>query len=292
MAMIKSRLTGHVWPDPRPLAWPFATHGVRLAAGNRVRTALHVVRHEALKEGSYLVPARKFIGIGWMRAFAEKAVEPGWRDGTSLVTLLEGQLQAGKVVFPHYQVLMTDAFLAHALVLGWIVMLGQLVAGLAIVSGSLTTAALLGGIFMNLNFLLAGVPDPSAFYIVIQAVLVVAGTGAILGADARLATRLRYPLLAARPPSLPPRLSIATPAAVALAMLAFGCAVYAALHIRDWTPSGSVHDPAAVLAVLAFMVASWAMIAALRSAHQPPAVEALRGAVRDNPTGQLPGVEP
>jgi thiosulfate dehydrogenase (quinone) large subunit len=221
------------------------------------------VRHEALKDGISLVPVRAFIGIGWLRAFAEKITESGWRDGSSLATFLEHQIQTGTVAFPSYQSLLTGAFLENAVVLGWIVMIGQLLIGAAILTGSLTTAALLGGIFMNLNFLLAGAPDPSTFYIVIQAALLMAGTGAILGVDAGPAKRRRFRWLAARPSGFEP-LSIEAPTAIALAVLSCGCAIYSAMHIRDWTPAGSVHDPAAVLAVLACMAAVWVAIAALR----------------------------
>jgi thiosulfate dehydrogenase [quinone] large subunit len=226
-----------------------------------------------LKDGIYLVPVRAFIGIGWLRACAEKIIEPGWRDGASLAAFLDHQMQSGMVVFPAYRALVGDVFLAQALVLGWIVMIGQLLAGAAILTGSLTRAALLGGIFMNLNFLLAGVPDPSAFYIVIQVVLLMAGAGAVLGIDALLAAHGRFPLLAARPPGLQPSLALPAPAGIALAILACGIAVYATAQIRDWSPAGSVRDPAAVLAVLAYKTASWATIAALRGDRNPPAAQ-------------------
>lgn len=253
MATNSSRIHEGVWRAPRPLAWSSPTPGLLVAATARARMALGAVRHEALKDGISLVPVRAFIGIGWLRAFAEKITEPGWRDGSSLAMFLEHQVQTGIIAFPPYQTLLTGAFLENALVLGWIVMIGQLLTGAAILTGSLTTAALLGGIFMNLNFLLAGAPDPSAFYIVIQAVLLASGAGAILGVDARFAAR-----------GVRPSLALPIPATVALASLACGVAVYAAAQIRDWSPAGSVHDPAAVLAVLAFMTASWSAIAALR----------------------------
>jgi hypothetical protein len=258
-----------------PLALP--TPGILAAAAARAQVALRAVRRETIKDGISLVPVRVFIGIGWLRAFAEKAVEPGWRDGTRLAGFLERQLDAGMVVFPPYQTLLTEVFLPQAVLLGWIVLLGQLLAGIAIASGALTTAALLGGIFMNLNFLLAGAPDPSAFYIVIQAVLLAAGAGAILGLDARLAARGRATWLAARP--LRP---IAPPTALALAALALGGALYATRHIRDWTPGGSVHDPAAVFAVLAVMAASWAILAALRGADLPATATRDEPSRRDN----------
>ncbi len=67
--------------------------------------------------------------------------------------------------------LATEVFLPHAAVFGWVVMVGQLLAGLAILCGGFTSAALLGGLFMNLNFLIAEAPEPRAFYIAIQALL-------------------------------------------------------------------------------------------------------------------------
>src|SRR5262245_22069492 len=82
-------------PRARPLAGPVsAVPAALLAVAACLRLLLRTVRLEALKEGSYLVPVRIFIGIGWLRAFAEKAVEPGWRDGTTLSTFLLHQLHA------------------------------------------------------------------------------------------------------------------------------------------------------------------------------------------------------
>src|SRR5262245_44313974 len=111
------------------------------------------LRAEAHKDGIDLVPLRVFIGIGWLRAFAEKAVEPRWRDGTYLTTFLTGHLRGGRIALPLYETLVTGVYLPHATVVGWSVMVGQLLAGLAILTGCLTRAALIGGLFMNLNFL-------------------------------------------------------------------------------------------------------------------------------------------
>ena len=244
------------------MVWPATADGALRTVATRARRVVQAVRQETLQEGVYLVPVRAFIGIGWLRAFAEKAIDPGWRDGTRLMAFLEHQLDAGRIVVPPYQALVTDVFLSHALTLAWIVTLGQLLAGIAIASGTLTTAALLGGIFMNLNFLLAGAPDPSAFYIVIQAALWLSGAGTILGVDAWIAARQ----LGHRPSP-----AFATPVATVLASLSIGIVVYAVAHIRDWTPAGSVHDPAAVLAVLAAMAATWFTVLALRGDCLSPA---------------------
>jgi hypothetical protein len=76
----------------------------------------------------------------------------------------------------------------------------------------------------------------------------------------------------ARPGS--PRIDqpIAHAKAMALVAPSLGCAVYATFQIKDWTPGGSVHDPAAILAVLGVMAASWVTIVALRGGDhtRPP----------------------
>jgi uncharacterized membrane protein YphA (DoxX/SURF4 family) len=240
-----------------------STEHVTESRPNLARFCRHL-RDEARKDRSYLVPLRIFIGVGWLRAFAEKAIEPDWHDGTYLSTFLGDHLREGRVALPPYETLITDLFRPHATALGWIVITGQLLAGLAILTGCLTRAALVGGLFMNLQFLLAGEPDPSAFYIVIQTVLLLANAGTILGLDAHLPNRFR------------PRRPFSSPGWVWLGIaipLSLSAAVYALVCADHWGPAGSVHDPAMVLAVLAFLTASWSVIALLRGDHMRHEVE-------------------
>lgn len=218
------------------------------------RIASHL-RDEARKDGVYLVPLRIFIGIGWLRAFAEKAIEASWRDGSYLSAFLHDRRREGSIALLPYESLVTGVFLPHATVLGWIVMVGQLLAGLAILTGCLTRAALIGALFMNLNFLLVGKPDPSAFYIVIQTALLLANAGMILGLDNLLLDRVR-PCR-----RFTPRGRAWPGAAMLLSLLV---AVGALVCVEDWSPAGSVHDPAVILAVLGFMAAGWSSIAYLR----------------------------
>lgn len=159
---------------------------------------------------------------------------------------------------------MTGAFLPHAAALGFVVALGQLLVGLGILFGALTQAALLGGFFMNLNFLLAGEPNPSAFYLVIQAVLLLSNVGAVLGVDARLAATIRHPLLVAQPPAFRRRGGGRRAAAV-VALGALLTATSALPRVADWSPAGRVGDPAMILAILAAMAATWAGIVWLRA---------------------------
>jgi hypothetical protein len=144
-------------------------------------------------------------------------------------------------------------------------MLGQLLVGLAILSGTLTSLALLGGMFMNLNFLLAGEPDPSAFYVVIQMLLLVSNAGAILGLDAWLSSRVHHPLVAAQAEHRPTHAPFGR-CFFRLAGLLFLVVIVGALaSARDFSPAGSVRDPSIVLAVLATVGAASALIGYLQS---------------------------
>jgi thiosulfate dehydrogenase (quinone) large subunit len=211
----------------------------------------------------FLVPVRVFIGLGWLRAGAEKLIDPSWYDGAALTTFLLGQLQSGAMPFPFYATLTHDLFLPHVAGLSWIVIVGQLLAGLAILCGGLTNLALLGGLAMNLNFLLAGEPSPSAFYLIIQVALLLAHSGAVLGADRWLGQSWRLPWLAAQP--LPRHVAQAHlwPAIGAVG-LAGGAALYGLAHIRDYSLAGSVHDPAVILTIFAALCAGWAGLVGLR----------------------------
>jgi thiosulfate dehydrogenase [quinone] large subunit len=241
------------------------------AAGERqgVERVVTSIQAAVLQEGAYLVPLRLFIGLGWLRACAEKVADPGWQDGSTLTAFLHERVATDTVAFPPYTWLIENVFLPHAAALALVVLLGQLLAGAGILLGALTNAALLGGLFMNLNFLLAGEPNPSAFYIVIQAVLLLVNVGAVLGLDARLASRVRSPLLAAQPPGLR-TLRLGHRPTLAAAVAALVVTAYALPHVTNWSPGGSVEDPAMILATLGGLGTAWLGIAALRVGRPDP----------------------
>jgi thiosulfate dehydrogenase [quinone] large subunit len=233
---------------------------------------------------AFLLPVRLFIGIGWLRAFAEKALDPGWHDGRALARFLADNLQSGSEALPAYAALADAVFLPNAAVLGWIVMAGQLLTGLGILTGTLTSAALLGGLFMNLNFLLIGRPDPSAFYIVIQAALLLTGAGSVCGLDARLGRRWRNPLLVAGAELDVAGQVRARRLALFAAPIALGVALLSLRNAHDFTPGGSVKDPAMVLAVLAATAAVSALVAYLQ---HDAAVSSYTVVRRLSPAGRL-----
>lgn len=217
---------------------------------------------ELRKRSAVLLPLRLFIALGWLRAGAEKLTDPTWRSGVALQAFFETQLADGAVHFPFYATLITDLFAPNAPFLGWIVAVGEFLAGVAILMGTLTSLALLGGLFMNLNFVLAGVVNPSAFYVVIQATLLAAGAGMVLGGDALLAPYTR-------------RLRTAIPAGRWMTLATgLACTIAATLvvpYIRDFGPH-SVDDPAMLLFILAMLGAMLAGIQFVRRvAAAPPA---------------------
>lgn len=214
-------------------------------------------------ENAYLLPLRIFIGVGWMRAGLEKLIEPGWLNGTALTNFLGGQLEAGQVIFPFYRLWIEKIFLPGALALGWVILVGQLLVGLAVLTGTLTNFALLWGLFMNINFILAGQVTPSAFYVVIQIVLLLGNAGVILGLDQILGRRIPLRVLVARKEASVERLWIEKRLFVSLALISLGAGVLAIPFIRDYSPH-SVDDPAMILLVLGVFTSLSSIIMYLR----------------------------
>ena len=229
---------------------------------------LRFIKRELSKEGAYLLPLRLFIGLGWLRASAEKIVDPDWLGGTALAAFLEEKLAGGHVVFPFYRALITEIFLPNASALSWVMMVGQLLVGAAILFGLFTNAALLGGLFMNLNFILAGAPDPSAFYFVIQVALFIGGTGAIIGMDALLSRRIRTPLFVAKVSIRSWHFRSKERALLGLTVLSFSFAAYSLAHVHTYDPGLSVEDPAMILTVLFTLSSLQAFVSYLR--QKPP----------------------
>jgi thiosulfate dehydrogenase [quinone] large subunit len=247
----------------------FSPLGAPVRLARRVNA---VIRHEAAKDGIYLVPLRAFIGIGWIRAGAEKATDPNWAGGGTLTEFLNRHLANDQMPFPFYRDLTTDLFLPHAATLAWIVLLGQMMAGLGILTGTFTTAALLGGLFMNVNFVLAGATDPSPFYIVIQALLLVCAAGTIMGVDGWIAERRKAKWRNAQPPNASGRIRfrcfLVRAVCIPLVLAASAVGVYALGYIKDFSPAGSIHDPAAIMSMLGFVVAGWATVAFLHAGQR------------------------
>ena len=219
---------------------------------------------ELAKPVAVLVPLRLFIGVGWLRAFFEKVGDPAWWNGTAVTDFLTQQMEQRLVVFPFYQRVIETVLSPGGRWVGWLVMLMQLVVGVAILSGTYTNLALIIGAGLNLSFMLAGRITPSVFYIAIQTLLFVTEAGTAFGVDGELERRSRQ-----RQPPIVVAARLPRPGSVAkdvsdVTILAVVAALFSGLgflHASEFGPGG-IDDPGLVLgAVMAMSAATLAIYA-------------------------------
>ncbi len=110
-----------------------------------------------------------FLAIGWLRAGVAHAIEGAWWAGDELLRFLASDTT--------YAIGMYEPFLDYVVqplpvLTAVIVCALQLAVGVMLVLNVRPLVALAAGAFMNLHFILAGVVNPSAFYLVIALVVV------------------------------------------------------------------------------------------------------------------------
>ena len=134
-------------------------HGARHA---RVRCRLLASR---LDVPVWVLLIEVFIGLGWLRAAAEKIIDPAWWSGDVVADFLVAHEGA---TLPWYR-LVEEAIVRPGMGLVLIyVVLAQLAIGAALVAGVRRELALGVGVFLNLNFIALGAVTPSAFYVLAQ----------------------------------------------------------------------------------------------------------------------------
>ncbi|MGZ7087155.1 MAG: hypothetical protein ACXVIH_12575, partial [Ilumatobacteraceae bacterium] len=173
-----------------------------------------------------LVPIRVFLAVGWLRAGIEKLIDPRWWNGSGLRAFLAAN-DASAV--PPFRPIMEHAIHPLAILVAFVVMATEIACAIAIGVGRPMRAALRWATILNITFVLCGQVNPSAFYLVMQIVLLVAI------ADGTIGTR----------PSLPSRRTYA------LAGALFSTAVFLVQYIRTIEPARVIGDPAIVLVFLA-----------------------------------------
>ena len=106
---------------------------------------------------------RVYVGWQWMFAGLEKLGSPAWvgaKAGVALGGFLKGSLS--QMAGPHanvqgwYGAFLQGVVVPHVAVFSYIVSIGELSVGLALILGVLTGIAAFFGCFMNMNYLLAG----------------------------------------------------------------------------------------------------------------------------------------
>ncbi|MEO5724516.1 MAG: hypothetical protein ABIQ39_12330 [Ilumatobacteraceae bacterium] len=194
-----------------------------------------------------LAPLRIFLAVGWLRAAAEKLVEPTWWNGSILRSFVAIQRHTA---LPFFRPLMTGVASPFAVVVAALVLATEIGVGVALIVGRRMRLALWTGTMLNVAFVLSGVVNPSAFYLVMEIVLLLGLTGGVISSAGR--SRGRW----------------ATPVASGV-LLCTGLAMTA--YIRTLQPATVIADPAAMLSFLAIMMsgvlcARWMVHAELRSA--------------------------
>ena len=159
-----------------------------------------------------------FIGMGWIRAATEKAIDPTWWSGEYLLGFLADH---DGDALGWYQPFLDLFVEPGAVSMSYLVFGLQLAVGLMLVLGKKVPWAPGLGMFMNLNFIAAGAVDPSIFYVLAQ------GAVALWLAERAGLASLE-------------RLRLAAIGAMALAIMSVP--YVATLH-----PADVIHDPAIIL---------------------------------------------
>jgi thiosulfate dehydrogenase (quinone) large subunit len=253
------------YPAPNPSAphTDASKENLVQKAKRKVQEFVYDIPSELSRGNAYLLPLRLFIGLGWIRAGMEKIPEAEWRSGTELTEFFTHQLASGEVVFALYGQIIEYIFIPIATPLAWVIMIGQFLVGIAILTGTFSSAALLAGLFMNMNFIFAGRVNPSAFYTTIQTALFLANTGSILGCDRYLSKKIPFTFLVAQLNFEKRHLWVERITFLGIAFTSAMLIGYALPHIKDFSPN-SVDDPAMVLFILSALGGLSTLIAFMR----------------------------
>lgn len=143
-----------------------------------------------------LLPLRIFLAAGWLRAGVEKSIDSTWWNGAKLRGFLTDHHD---LALPFFRPVMEQFFAPYAVAVTVVVILAEILAGVAIAIGRSMRLALQVAVVLNVAFILCGQVNPSAFYLVMEIALLFAMADGVLGVQPRPANRrtLVYALLAA-----------------------------------------------------------------------------------------------
>ena len=210
------------------------------------------IKEDILKNTVFLLPLRLFIGLGWIRAGTEKIVSEQWISGEILNNYFIAQLSNGSIQISFYIQCIEQFFIPNVQSLIWIIVIGQLLAAVSIFFGIFCNFGLLGGLFMNLNFILAGSINPSAFYMIIQSVLFTANTGAIVGLDKIICRYIPYEICVAQINGKKPNPTIEKWSYFTLIIGSFCLAGIVFPYIKDFSPN-AIHDQGMIIFILSIL---------------------------------------
>ena len=178
-----------------------------------------------------LLPIRIFLAAGWLRAGIEKLVDADWWSGDGLRTFLDEQRATA---LPPFRPVIERTIQTFGLIVAFVVVATEIGCGIAIMTGRPLRAALRCAVVLNITFVLCGEINPSAFYLVMEMVLLVAVADGTIGTHPTPPTRRTY--------------------AFAAALLIVAGALVPC--IRTLEPAAVITDPAIMLVFLALLHAA------------------------------------
>jgi thiosulfate dehydrogenase [quinone] large subunit len=134
---------------------------------------------------------RLYVGWEWLQAGWEKVMDPQWVGlgaGTAIKGFLAGALTKTVGMHPDvsswYAGFIRDFAVPHAHQFSYFIAYGEVLVGIALILGVLTGIAAFFGVFMNLNYLLAGTVSVNPQLLVLGMLLMLAWrTAGWLGLD-------------------------------------------------------------------------------------------------------------
>lgn len=123
---------------------------------------------EALGVPAWVMLTRLFIGLGWLRAAAEKIIDPSWWSGAGVLDFIANQAPQ---TLGWYRPLADGWVSLHSGLVAAAVVVLQLVVAGSLISGRAVGYGLMIGMLLNLNFMAAGAVSPSVFYLLSQGAL-------------------------------------------------------------------------------------------------------------------------
>lgn len=117
-----------------------------------------------------LLPMRLFLAAGWLRAGVEKVLDRSWWTGDVLDQFL---LEQRPHMLPFFRAFGDAVVAPLAVPTAWLVVEAQIAIGLCLLLNRWPRRALWAGVLLNVCFTLAGRVNPSAFYLVMELVLLI-----------------------------------------------------------------------------------------------------------------------
>ncbi len=124
---------------------------------------------------------RLYLGYEWLMAGWEKVINPAWvgeRAGVAITGFLQGALTKTGGAHPDvqwwYAWFVERVALPNATTFSYLVAYGELLVGVALILGFLVGVSAFFGMFMNLNFMLAGTVSVNPTWFVLGLGLILA----------------------------------------------------------------------------------------------------------------------